>query len=89
MNSISSFNNNYGSKSYRNPGNMLMKSISNKSTNGMYNKPATKGRKSGKHSYTAKKGGKGKKNVGEKMNIVPFNGYVPDIIQNEFCNSNQ
>lgn len=68
-----------------------MKSITNKSNNRIYNKSASKvkkGTSASKLSSTAKKR-KGKRNGKERVNIVPFNGYVPDIIQNEFCNSNQ
>ena len=84
---MSTFDNNPGSKSIRNPTNMSMKSILNKSNNGIYNKSASKVKKnqvSSKHSHTAKKGSKSKKSGKEGMNIVPFNGYVPDIITNEF-----
>lgn len=68
-----------------------MKSITNKSNNGNYNKSASKTKKGGftpKLSTTAKKT-KSKRNGKERMNIVTFNGYVPDIIQNEICNSNK
>lgn len=82
-----------GQNPKRNPSQMSMKTVGNKShkrSEMMKHKSASKGKKPTSFSKTSStKKGKTKRINKERMNIVPFNGYVPDIIQNEFCNSNQ
>lgn len=65
------------SKSLRSPDNISMKSPNN-----IYDKSLKTQKSNLKQSNTAKKI-KSKKVVSERVNIVPYNGYVPDIIQNE------
>jgi hypothetical protein len=71
------------SKSLRSPDNISMKT-----TNNIYDKSLKTQKPNLKHSYTAKKI-KSKKSEGERVNIVPYNGYVPDYIQNEIKYSNK
>lgn len=71
-------------KSVRNTSHQTMKSITNKSNNSKQNKSAkksthTKFLKNNAGQVNSKKS----KGMNEKMNVVPLNGYVPDIIQSE------
>lgn len=90
-------------KSVRNTPNLTMKSITNKSNNASQNKSAKKGHKSSisqKQLSSCKKPNaskylnymdsqKKRKEMNDHVNIVPLNGYVPDIIQHEMRQSHK